>query len=195
MSSGPKSASDPATTEPASGLVLGAWGRAVSSTSSAPVPRPAASTSAVGSLSYRTPAEASGWTRTSTAAETIAYVEAVAAGSLPHAGRLALSQYGTSEEGRPLTLVTVSDPPIVHSSLADLKASSKLRVHVNANIHAGEVEGKECVQQLLREFAAGDHSELLEHAIVVFSINCNPDGALLPLIGDDCLQTLHAAHC
>ena len=161
----------PATAEPASGLALGAWGRAISATGAAAL-RPASSSSS----SYPTPAEASGWTRTSTAAETIAYAEALAAGSLPHAERLVLSQYGTSEEGRPLTLVTVSDPPIARSSISDLKASTKLRVHVNANIHAGEVEGKECVQQLLREFAMGDHAELLEHAIVVCSICCNPDG-------------------
>ena len=79
-----------------------------------------------------------------------------------------------SEEGRPLTLVTVAEPPL--ATLAAVRASEKIRVHVNANIHAGEVEGKECVQQLLREFALGDHGMLLREAVVLFSICCNPDG-------------------
>eukprot|EP01051_Picozoa_sp_SAG22_P028213 SAG22_NODE_9846_length_566_cov_1.434690_1_plen_146_part_10 len=70
--------------------------------------------------------------------------------------------------------MTVADPPVRDS--AGLRQSSKIRVHVNANIHAGEVEGKEAVMQLLREFAMGGHSELLEHAIVLFTICCNPDG-------------------
>ena len=124
--------------------------------------------------SWATPAEASGWARTSTAAETQAYAESIAGSDLPCAHRLWLSQYGVSEEGRPLTLVTIAEPPL--ASLAAVRASDKLRVHVNANIHAGEVEGKECVQQLLREFALGEHRELLKEAVVLFSICCNPDG-------------------
>jgi hypothetical protein len=159
-------------------LELGAWGRRLSaqqqpasrhSTGQQQGPAVAAADS-----SWATAAEASGWTRTSTAAETQAYAESLAASDLPHAGRLQLSQYGLSEEGRPLTLVTVAEPPL--GSLADVRASEKICVHVNANIHAGEVEGKECVQQLLRELAHGEHIELLEHAVLLFSICCNPDG-------------------
>jgi len=178
------------TAEPKPAMALGEWGRRLSGTTThAPAAGGAAlpgqgaggvgqgadgAGSAAGA--WATPAEASGWSRTSTAAETLAYVESLATSDLPSASRLVLSQYGHSEEGRPLTLVTVSEPPIVRGSLSELKGSSKIRIHVNANIHAGEVEGKEAVQQLLRELAQGDHASLLEHAILLFSICCNPDG-------------------
>ena len=177
------------TAEPKPAMALGEWGRRLSGTATH---APAAGGAALqgqgaggegqdgggggGGGAWATPAEASGWSRTSTAAETLAYVEALATSDLPSASRLVLSQYGHSEEGRPLTLVTVSEPPIVRGSLSELKGSSKIRIHVNANIHAGEVEGKEAVQQLLRELAQGDHASLLEHAILLFSICCNPDG-------------------
>ena len=35
-----------------------------------------------------------------------------------------------------------------------------LRVYVNANIHAGEVEGKEAIQLIVRELLQGKHPEL-----------------------------------
>eukprot|EP01052_Picozoa_sp_SAG31_P053217 SAG31_NODE_13529_length_863_cov_1.560209_1_plen_188_part_10 len=158
-------------------LELGAWGRQVSSSRKQQQQQQqqsgTAATAGAG-IVWPTPAEASGWVRTSTAAETQAYAESIAASDLPCAARLALSQYGVSEEGRPLTLVAVAEPPL--TSLAAVRASNKIRVHVNANIHAGEVEGKECVQQLLREFALGQHGDLLREAVVLFSICCNPDG-------------------
>jgi murein tripeptide amidase MpaA len=157
-------------------LALGAWGRLIS-TSRQKDNYQNVDTSAgqsAAAVSWATPAEASGWLRTSTAAETQAYTEALAGSNLPCASRLTLSEYGKSEEGRPLTLVTVAEPSL--GSLADVRESEKICVHVNANIHAGEVEGKECVQQLLREFAKGQHSELLKEAVLLFSICCNPDG-------------------
>ncbi|MFQ5507697.1 MAG: M14 family metallopeptidase, partial [Planctomycetota bacterium] len=85
-----------------------------------------------------------------------------------------VSTFGKSEEGRNLLLVRVSDPP-----LADEKAvlaSQKLRLLVNANIHAGEVEGKEAVQMLLRELARGEHGDLLDGAVLYLVPIYNADG-------------------
>jgi hypothetical protein len=45
-----------------------------------------------------------------------------------------------------------------------------------ANIHAGEVEGKEAVLVLLREIAEGGHDDLLRGVIVAVIPNYNPDG-------------------
>ena len=45
-----------------------------------------------------------------------------------------------------------------------------------ANIHAGEVEGKEAVQVFLREIAQGRHQDVLKRLIVAFIPNYNPDG-------------------
>ncbi len=59
-----------------------------------------------------------------------------------------------------------------------LPATSKdaVRVFINANIHAGEVEGKEAVQILLREILEGQHPELRKHLDLVVMPAYNPDG-------------------
>lgn len=50
-----------------------------------------------------------------------------------------------------------------------------LRVHLNANIHAGEVEGKEAVQMLVRELLEGRHPALRKHLDLVIMPACNAD--------------------
>lgn len=59
-----------------------------------------------------------------------------------------------------------------------LPATSKdaVRVFLNANIHAGEVEGKEAVQILLREILKDQHPELRKHLDLVVMPAYNPDG-------------------
>nr|WP_275976227.1 M14 family zinc carboxypeptidase [Geothrix oryzisoli] len=59
-----------------------------------------------------------------------------------------------------------------------------LRVYVNANIHAGEVEGKEAIQQILRELLQGKHPELRRDLDLVVMPAYNADGtdALDPAI-------------
>ena len=59
-----------------------------------------------------------------------------------------------------------------------------IRVYVNANIHAGEVEGKEAIQQVFRELLQGRHPRIRE-AIELVAMPCyNADGtdALDPAI-------------
>ena len=51
------------------------------------------------------------------------------------------------------------------ASAAAVKASGKLRVHIQGNVHAGEVEGKESAQVLLREFALGQHKDWLQSMV------------------------------
>lgn len=67
-----------------------------------------------------------------------------------------------------------------------LRATSKdaVRVYINANIHAGEVEGKEAVQILVREFLEGLHPETRKHLDLVVCPAYNADGtdALDPAI-------------
>ena len=73
-----------------------------------------------------------------------------------------------------MPLVIVSDPPL--ASAPAVMESGKLRILVNANIHAGEVEGKEAVLMILREMALGDHSELLKNSAILFVPIYNADG-------------------
>ncbi|MCE1229138.1 MAG: hypothetical protein LWX11_06595 [Firmicutes bacterium] len=59
-----------------------------------------------------------------------------------------------------------------------------LRVYLNGNIHAGEVEGKEVIQMLTRELLEGRHPELRRHLelVVVPAYNADGTDALDPAI-------------
>ena len=59
--------------------------------------------------------------------------------------------FGTTEEGRSMPLVTLSNPAV--SRPADRPAGRPV-VFLLANIHGGEVEGKEAVQVLMRRLTA-----------------------------------------
>ena len=99
----------------------------------------------------RTTPERTDYRETSSAADVQAFVDACV--KLSHGDRLAVRIAGKSHEGRAQLLIRIADP----------KAAPKLRALVIGNIHAGEVEGKESVQELVREFAGGSHGELLQH--------------------------------
>src|SRR5689334_18260139 len=61
--------------------------------------------------------------------------------------------FGKSEEGRDLPLVVVGDPP---ASTPPARSTRLPVVLVMANIHAGEVEGKEAALHLMRRLTLGD---------------------------------------
>ena len=111
--------------------------------------------------------EASEWSRTSTHAEVLAFLEELR--ELPSAERLVVETVGGTQEKRELVLVTAKLP-------RDPESPPPLRIFVNANIHAGEVEGKEAVQMLLREIASGEHEALLRGADLMFLPVYNADG-------------------
>ncbi len=82
--------------------------------------------------------------------------------------------FGYSLEGRPLPLVVVGK--VKDASAAAVKASGKTRVYIQGNIHAGEVEGKEAMQILLRELAAGQHAAWLDSLVLLIAPIYNADG-------------------
>jgi hypothetical protein len=120
----------------------------------------------------QTAAELSDGKRTSSYLEVEAFIDGLS--SLPQGHKLFTTPFGKSFEGRPMQLVIAADPPL--QDLAAVRATDKLRLLVNANIHAGEVEGKEVVQMILREIALGAHEELLEGAVILFVPIYNADG-------------------
>jgi hypothetical protein len=85
-----------------------------------------------------------------------------------------VTSFGTSSEGRALPLVILADPPIYRP--AEALASGKLIVFVMANIHAGEVEGKEASLHLIREVAGGPLRRLLDKLVILFAPIYNADG-------------------
>ncbi|MFT7537054.1 MAG: hypothetical protein ACI85K_003010 [Hyphomicrobiaceae bacterium] len=110
--------------------------------------------------------ESSNYTETSRVADVQRFVDTCV--GLSHGNRLAVSVAGKSHEGRAMILVKVSLPAA--------KDEQRLRALVIGNIHAGEVEGKEAVQELLREFASGKHEALLRQCDVWFVPIYNLDG-------------------
>jgi hypothetical protein len=81
---------------------------------------------------------------------------------------------GESTGKKPLHLVLAADPPV--ATLEAARKDQRLKVVVMANIHAGEVEGKEAVLVFLREIAEGRHADVLRRVVVAFIPDYNPDG-------------------
>jgi hypothetical protein len=117
--------------------------------------------------------ESSGHTATSRVADVEKFLAACQ--KLPHGDLLAIRTIGTTAAGHPQILVKIA-ARVATATPADAPAIGRLRALVIANIHAGEVEGKEAVQQLVREFALGQHAELLARCELWFLPIYNVDG-------------------
>jgi len=82
--------------------------------------------------------------------------------------------FGHTQQDRELPLVIISDPPV--SQPREAKESGKPVVFILANIHAGEVEGKEAAQEIARRLLMGDLQPLLKKVIVLIAPIYNADG-------------------
>src|SRR5262249_40189537 len=102
--------------------------------------------------------------------DVVAFLNGVAqASTLVHT-----TTFGYSFEGRPLPVAVVGKVP--DAKPATIRGSGKLRVYIQANIHAGEVEGKESTQALVRDMAAGRYSEWLDSMVLLIAPIYNADG-------------------
>src|SRR5260221_3937666 len=81
--------------------------------------------------------------------------------------------FATSNEGRALPLVIVGPPGVVDPPSA--RATALPIVFIMANIHAGEVEGKEAAQMLLRDLVSS-HRKLRGELVVLIAPIYNADG-------------------
>jgi len=88
--------------------------------------------------------------------------------------KLRVESFGKTEEGRDLPLMIFADPPI--SQPREARASGKPVIFIQANIHAGEVEGKEAALHLARRIATGDLRSLLDNLIILIAPIYNADG-------------------
>ncbi len=85
-----------------------------------------------------------------------------------------LTTMGYTMEGRALPVVVVGDVP--DAGPEAVRASGKLRIYLQGNIHAGEVCGKEALQILLRSLAEGEHREWLDSLVLLIAPIYNADG-------------------
>ena len=117
-----------------------------------------------------TVAEKSDYKATSKGADVVAFCEAIA-----KRGPVArLDYFGTSHEGRKLPLLVIADPPI--ATPEDAKKAGKLVVLAFANIHAGEVDGKEALLAFARDLTDKKNHPLLKDLVILLVPNLNADG-------------------
>ena len=117
----------------------------------------------------QTTAERTNYAATSTNADVGAFLDSLGLAGAP----VAVSEMGSSTLGKPIYFVIASDPTV--TSPGEAAESGKLVVYLQANIHGGEVEGKEAVLALLRELA-GPRRDLLQRLVVLVAPDYNPDG-------------------
>ena len=79
-----------------------------------------------------------------------------------------------SAEGRRIPYVLASRPLV--SDPAEARRSRKPVVYLQGNIHAGEVEGKEAAQMLLRDLTLGPLARLLDSLVLLVVPIYNADG-------------------
>jgi murein tripeptide amidase MpaA len=121
---------------------------------------------------WTTPAEAAHFRTTPDMVSTLDYLNRLAQAA---PGKIKLESYGTSPEGRPMTVVIASsdgsfDPAKAH-------AEGKPVVLIQAGIHPGEIEGKDAGLMLLRDFAVtGKLPHLLDKVVLVYIPVFSVDG-------------------
>jgi hypothetical protein len=114
--------------------------------------------------------ERTGFTETSSYDDVVAFMQAV---SKKAPKLITLTEFGKTFEGRAMPLAIVG---AANATPDAVKRAGKLRVHIQGNIHAGEVEGKESALILLREFAEGKHADWLKTMVFIVEPIYNADG-------------------
>jgi len=124
----------------------------------------------VGDAPLLTTAEATGYRRTSTHAEVCAFVRRLARGN----PWVRVTSMGRSGLGQPMPVMVVSPDGAFTPRAAYRRGLLKLLVI--ANIHAGEVEGKEAVCMLARDLTRKQPPKWLHGTVLILIPNYNPDG-------------------
>ncbi len=117
-----------------------------------------------------TVAEKSDFTATSRYADVMDFIRA-----LQEKSRLIrVETLGISPEGRPIPLLVIGNPLPV--SPRDLIGDDRLVVYIQANIHAGEVEGKEASLMLARDIINQNPPPYLDNLVLLICPIFNIDG-------------------
>ena len=125
---------------------------------------------ALPAAAQQTRAERTGFAETSSVADVAAFLDSLAS----RTPDLRLARLGTSTEGRIVPLVVASRPLV--AGPGEAHRSGRPIVYLQANIHAGEVEGKEALQALLRDLTTGALRPLLDSLVLLVVPVYNPDG-------------------
>ena len=118
----------------------------------------------------RTRAEITNYEETSTYAD----VERVMAGLAAASPLVHRESFGKTEQGRDMPLMVISDPKVTTPDAA--RRLGRPLVFVQANIHAGEVEGKEAILMIARRLVSGDLKPLTRQLVILIAPDYNADG-------------------
>lgn len=118
----------------------------------------------------QTVAEKSDFKTTATYEDVMSYIEKLKKSS-PY---IRVEKIATSVEGRDIPLLIIANP--LPKSPKDLAKDNRVVIYVQANIHAGEVEGKEAVLMYARDILKNKKSEILKNVVILICPNFNPDG-------------------
>lgn len=117
-----------------------------------------------------TVAEASGFTATSRHVDVLEFIAELQSLS----PLIRVEELCRTAEGKLLPLIIIGDP--LPSSPADLNFDDRAVVYFQANIHAGEVEGKEAALMLARDLVLGKTKNYFDRLVILIVPNFNPDG-------------------
>ncbi len=115
--------------------------------------------------------EKTNYQRTSTYQEVIDFIKAL---KERHPEKMKIEFIGITTEGRKIPMIILSKYGI--SKPRESRLLNKPPVLIMANIHAGEVEGKESTQMLIREILENNREDLLENQTVLIIPIFNCDG-------------------
>src|SRR6185503_11687791 len=117
-----------------------------------------------------TRAERTGFTETSHYDDVVAFID-----SLKLLGAtISTGSIGKTIEGRELPYVIASRPLV--TTPADARRLNRPIAYIQANIHAGEVEGKEAMQSLLRDLLFDKKKNVLDSIVLIVQPIYNADG-------------------
>jgi len=127
-------------------------------------------TSIMSQTNIETTAESSNYTETSTYADVMNFVNVLENTS----DILRTETIATTIEGRDIKIMIIANPMV--NSYKEALKDDRITVYIEANIHAGEVEGKEATQMLARYLVNNPDSEILKKCIVLVNPILNADG-------------------
>lgn len=117
-----------------------------------------------------TVAEQSQFTETSRYTDVIEFIKTL----LPQSPHIRIETLCVSAEGRAIPLLVIGQP--VPSSPLSLKHDKRAVVYIQANIHAGEIEGKEASLMLARDILLQDKPPFLDKLVILIAPIFNADG-------------------
>jgi hypothetical protein len=120
--------------------------------------------------SLQTVAEQSNYESTSTYKDVMQFISGLEKGY----PSIRVEYIATTAEGRDIPLLVIGDP--LPMSPEDLINDNRIVVYIQANIHAGEVEGKEAALMYARDFLSGNSRDILDKVVLLICPILNADG-------------------